>query len=217
MDLPIALKEYMVFSFATFTLVEPFGLAPYILKKWKSLISLFEIIDRVPKIEPNDNLALKPPNVYASIELKNVGFCYPTRPEMLVLSNFSLRVNGGQIVAFVGVSGTIISLIERFYDPVVDQVLLDGRDLKVYNLSLPHGYDVQVDMRGVDLTPGQKQRIAIAGVVLKNAPILSPDEASSSIESESSRVVQEALDTLIMESEGTNGDDEAYDDVLYGW
>ncbi|OWM70097.1 hypothetical protein CDL15_Pgr025947 [Punica granatum] len=255
---PTALKEYMVFSFATFALVEPFGLAPYILKRRKSLASVFEIIDRVPQIEPDDTNAMKPPNVYGSIELKNVDFCYPTRPEVLVLSNFSLKVNGGQTVAVVGVSGsgksTIISLMERFYDPVAGQVLLDSRDLKLYNLrwlrshmglvqqepiifsttireniiyarhnaseaemkeaarianahhfisSLPYGYDTHVGMRGVDLTPGQKQRIAIARVILKNAPILLLDEASSSIESESSRVVQEALDTLIMGNKTT--------------
>ncbi|XP_024992522.1 ABC transporter B family member 6-like isoform X2 [Cynara cardunculus var. scolymus] len=257
-DLSTAIKEYMVFSFATFALVEPFGLAPYILKRRKSLISVFEIIDRVPKIDPDDISALKPPNVYGSIELKHVDFSYPTRPEILVLSNFSLKVNGGQTVAIVGVSGsgksTIISLIERFYDPVAGQVILDGRDLKQFNLrwlrnhmgvvqqepiifsttireniiyarhnaseteikeaarianahhfisNLPHGYDTHVGMRGVDLTPGQKQRIAIARVVLKNAPILLLDEASSSIESESSRVVQEALDTLIMGNKTT--------------
>ncbi|ONK67784.1 uncharacterized protein A4U43_C05F3740 [Asparagus officinalis] len=113
-----ALKEYIVFSFATFALVEPFGLAPYILKRRKSLVSVFEIIDRVPKIDPDDTAGLKPPNVYGSIELKNVDFCYPTCPEVNVLSNFSLKVSGGQTVAVVGVSGsgksTIISLIERF-------------------------------------------------------------------------------------------------------
>ncbi|PIA52984.1 hypothetical protein AQUCO_01000686v1 [Aquilegia coerulea] len=105
-DLPTALKEYMVFSFATFALVEPFGLAPYILKRRRSLVSVFEIIDRIPKIDPDDNSGLKPPNVYGSIELKNVDFSYPTRPEVLVLSNFTLKVNGGQTIAVVGVSGS---------------------------------------------------------------------------------------------------------------
>ncbi|KAJ6822507.1 ABC transporter B family member 20 [Iris pallida] len=258
LDLVTALKEYMVFSFAAFALVEPFGLAPYVLKRRKSLTSVFQIIDRDPKIDPDDNEGQKPPNVYGSIELRNVDFYYATRPEVMVLKNFSLKVSGGQTVAVVGASGsgksTIISLIERFYDPIAGQILLDARDLKSYNLrwlrnnmglvqqepiifsttireniiyarhnateaelkeaarianahqfisSLPHGYDTHVGMRGVDLTPGQKQRIAIARVVLKNAPILLLDEASSAIESESSRVVQESLDTLVMGNKTT--------------
>ncbi|KAK8950164.1 ABC transporter B family member 20 [Platanthera guangdongensis] len=108
-----ALKAYMVFSFATFALVEPFGLAPYILKRRNSLASVFEIIDRVPVIDPDDNTGVKPPSVYGSIEIKSIDFCYPTRPDLMVLSNFSLKVDGGQTVAMVGVSGsgksTIIS------------------------------------------------------------------------------------------------------------
>ena len=63
--------------------------------------------------------------------------------------------------------------------------------------SLPHGHDPRVGMRGVDLTPGQKQRFSIAQIVLKDAPILLLDKPNSATESESIRVVQEALDTLI--------------------
>ncbi|KAL3523818.1 hypothetical protein ACH5RR_016652 [Cinchona calisaya] len=63
-----------VFLFPTFAFVEPFGLASYILKRRKSLTSVFEIIDRVPKIDPDDYSAMKPPNVYGSIELRNVSF-----------------------------------------------------------------------------------------------------------------------------------------------
>lgn len=50
-DLPTGMKEFMVFSFATFALVEPFGLAPYILRRRNSLISFLNIIDRAPKID----------------------------------------------------------------------------------------------------------------------------------------------------------------------
>jgi ATP-binding cassette subfamily B (MDR/TAP) protein 1 len=253
-----ALKSYITFSFAAFALVEPFGLAPYILKRRDSLTKVFKIIDRIPTIDPDDTSALKPANVYGSIEFKNVDFHYPTINEVMVLSKFTLKVNGGQTLAVVGVSGsgksTIISLLERFYDPVSGQIFLDGKDLKSFNLrwlrnqlgliqqepvifsasvkeniiyarhnateaemkeaarianvhhfvsGLPHGYDTQIGARGVDLTPGQKQRIVIARVVLKNAPILLLDEASSAIESESSRVVQEALGTLIMGNKTT--------------
>ncbi|GMI63670.1 P-glycoprotein 20, ATP-binding cassette B20 [Hibiscus trionum] len=149
---------------------------------------------------------------------------------MLVLSNFSLEVNGGQTVAVVGVSrfekSTIISLIERFYDPVAGPVIFstiirenityarhnasEAEMKEAARIANAHHFitnlpltNTHVGMRGVDLTPGQKQRIDIARVVLKNAPILLLDEASSSIDFESSRVVQETLDTLIMGNKTT--------------
>jgi ATP-binding cassette subfamily B (MDR/TAP) protein 1 len=252
------LKQFIIFSFATFALVEPFGLAPYILKRRKSLISVFRFIDRKPQIDSDDSSGLRLPNVYGTLELRDVDFRYPSRPEIMVLSGLNLKVTGGQTVAIVGASGsgksTVIALVERFYDPIRGQVFLDGKDIKTLNLrwlrnhmglvqqepvlfstsireniiyarhnateaemkeaarianahhfisSLPHGYDTHVGMRGVELTSGQKQRIAIARVVLKNAPILLLDEASSAIESESSRVVQEALETLIMGNKTT--------------
>mgnify|MGYP000170283906 FL=1 len=63
------LKQFIIFSFATFALVEPFGLAPYILKRRKSLISVFGFIDRKPQIDSDDSSGLRLPNVYGTLEM----------------------------------------------------------------------------------------------------------------------------------------------------
>ena len=66
-------------------------------------------------------------------------------------------------------------------------------------LSLPDGYQTDIGQRGVKLSGGQKQRLSIARVFLKDPPVLIFDEATSSLDNESEKVVQEFLERLAKE------------------
>ncbi|CDY27510.1 BnaC04g51510D [Brassica napus] len=214
---------------------------------------MFETIERRPDIDSYSTNGKVMDDIKGDIELKDVYFTYPARPDEQIFRGFSLFISSGTTVALVGQSGsgksTVVSLIERFYDPQAGEVLIDGVNLKEFQLKwirskiglvsqepvlftssikdniaygkedatleeikaaaelanaskfvdkLPQGLDTMVGEHGTQLSGGQKQRIAVARAILKDPRILLLDEATSALDAESERVVQEALDRIMV-------------------
>ncbi|PIN20098.1 Multidrug/pheromone exporter, ABC superfamily [Handroanthus impetiginosus] len=214
---------------------------------------MFETINRTPEIDPFDTRGKILSDISGDIELRDVYFSYPARPTEEIFTGFSLFIPHGTTAALVGQSGsgksTVISLVERFYDPHRGEVLIDGINLKEFQLrwirskiglvsqepvlfmgsikdniaygkegatdqeirsaaelanaakfidKLPQGLDTMVGEHGTQLSGGQKQRIAIARAILKDPRILLLDEATSALDAESERIVQEALDRIMV-------------------
>ncbi|XAR59296.1 Xenobiotic-transporting ATPase [Bertholletia excelsa] len=230
------------------------ALAPDTSKAKDSAASIFEILDSQPKIDSNNDEGTTLAIVKGDIKFEHVSFKYPTRADVTIFKDLCLTIPSGKTVALVGESGcgksTVVSLIERFYDPDSGHISLDGVDIRKLKLSwlrqqmglvsqepilfnqtiqaniaygkkeeatedeiiaaakaanahnfisaLPQGYRTNVGDRGVQLSGGQKQRIAIARAIVKDPKILLLDEATSALDAESERVVQDALDRVMV-------------------
>jgi ATP-binding cassette subfamily B protein len=209
---------------------------------------IFEVLDRVPSV-PQPLRPVHPERLRGSIELRNIGFRYGTRP---VLEGVDLSIRAGEMIGLVGPSGagksTIINLLCRFYDVTEGAILVDGIDIRSFLveeyrkhiglvlqepflfygtiaeniaygnpdatreeivaaaraarahefiLRQPDGYDSLVGERGQTLSGGERQRISIARALLIDPRILILDEATSSVDTETEREIQLALENLI--------------------
>ncbi|XP_024195312.2 ABC transporter B family member 21 [Rosa chinensis] len=248
-------RAVFALTIASFGLAQSSSLATDVSKGKSSAASIFEILDMKSKIDSSDNSGMTIENVKGELEFHHVNFKYPSRPNVPIFNDLCLTISHGETIALVGESGsgksTVISLIQRFYDPDSGHITLDGIVIQKLELtwlrqqmglvsqepllfndtiraniaygkegetteaeiiaaaelanahefisSLQHGYDTIVGERGVQLSGGQKQRVAIARAIMKTPKILLLDEATSALDAESERVVQDALDRVIVD------------------
>lgn len=99
---------------------------------------VFSIVDRVPAIDNLSEEGTIPLRCEGHVELQNLFFAYPARPDTIVFSDFNLNIPAKTSMALVGQSGsgksTIVGLLQRFYSPLKGTVLLDNSDISVLNI-----------------------------------------------------------------------------------
>lgn len=212
---------------------------------------VFGVID-CGEIIPRAKNPVKISDEAHEIHFENVTFAY--NKDEPILKNIDLKIKRGESVAIVGATGagktTVINLLFRFYDVSEGKILIDGVDLRDYDLKclrqnfgivqqdvflfsgtildnirlgnrsipeeevvkaakivnadafiqkLPLGYNTVLGERGVGLSTGEKQLLAFARSVALNPKILLIlDEATSNIDSESEKLIQEGLKKLLV-------------------
>lgn len=210
---------------------------------------MFEIIDAVPEITDAPD-AVHIDKLSGSIEFKRVCFQYTAnRP---ILKDVSFKINPGDHIGLVGHTGagksTIANLINRLYDVISGEILIDGVNVKNiaseslrrniaivsqeiflfkgtiadniryarpnasmdeviaaakaanahdFILALPDGYETVVGTGSRSLSGGERQRVSIARALLLDPSILILDEATAAMDTETERLIQNALNRLI--------------------
>jgi ATP-binding cassette subfamily B (MDR/TAP) protein 1 len=146
-------KEYTIFQFfVCFSSVifgaqsagTIFSFAPDMGKAKQAAQELKALFDRKPEIDSWSDDGERIKSVEGTIEFRDVHFRYPTRPDQPVLRGLDLTVKPGQYVALVGASGcgksTTIALLERFYNPLVGGIYIDGKEISTLNINDYRGF-----------------------------------------------------------------------------
>jgi ATP-binding cassette subfamily B protein len=210
---------------------------------------VFEVLDTAPEIYSTTS-AISKPQLDGRVEFRQVSFSYEGAQP--ALREVSMIAEPGEMIGLCGPSGagksTLVNLLCRFYDATDGQILMDGVDIRDYDVKwlrrqiglvlqepylfhgtiadnirygaadanerqvieaakaanahdfivgFPDGYDTMVGERGQSLSGGERQRISIARAILHNPRILILDEATSSVDSETEKQIQQALDRLV--------------------
>jgi len=209
---------------------------------------IFDVLD-TDEFTPNEG-KYKPEHVKGEITFKNVWFAY--NEEKWVLKDVSFHVEQGETLALVGATGagksSIINILSRFYEIQKGEILLDGVNIKEYDLTflrqtiatvlqdvflfsdtvlnninlnnpkisfesiedaakkvgaydfimrLPGKFNYQVQERGSTLSAGQAQLISFIRALVHDPKILILDEATSSIDTETEELIQNAIENLM--------------------
>lgn len=217
-----------------------------------ALASVEKILDILEnETETAEENSVKAEEFRGKIEFSHVGFSFDRTKK--VLDDVTFTINPGEVVGIVGTTGsgktTLVNLLMRFYEGYSGEILVDGHNIKNFDLSSyrgeigyvqqepmmfsdtiynniaysrpdatveevihaadvanahgfiskqPDAYDTMLGERGVGVSGGEKQRLSIARAVLMKPSILIFDEATAAVDTETERLIQDAIDKLIV-------------------